>query len=475
MRKNRKKLRVTWFKAGLLLVSAVLAGSLYTPYPAQLVRVLKSDGSKAGTAVPAHKKNKPDKPKPGSTPLREQVNPVSSDPPLVSVEPVEWKPDDDFLLLPMQLPPFPPALPERVEPGNYEHIGTIASGINLRSNVHFVKGRTATLDRSRKDAYAVKVSLELLLPHAADGKELLHANPELPHVLRCYEALMAQAKVSPWFHSLYLHKQNYVRKNAATLNTLLDRHNFFDTDTMLEIKAEGSGRRVLWIQADMDVVSDGSDGDRLPDMPEKIRKSDNYQPSTSYRWKKRTKTPNPLLPNWQARLERLQKDKHADAEAIRYVKGVINDLKTASFLLAQYDPFIVVPLTVKESRRDHDNTFRPQPGDYAVVVVGDRVFPAIVGDFGPRYKTGEASLRLCKAVNPKSDVYARAVSNLGASYLVFPGTKEKVNGPIDYDRLNSRCRELLDELGGLGESAKFVEMKDEVPPLPAKEKKEEPK
>lgn len=475
MRKNRKRSRLTWFKAGLLLVSAALAGSFYTPYPAQFVRALKADGGKTGAAAPAQKKNKPDKPKPGKPAPPEPAAPAPAGPAPVSVEPVEWKPDDGFALLPMQLPPFPPALPERVEPGNYEHIGTIASGINLRSNVHFVKGRTATLDRTRKDAYAVKVSLELLLPHAADGKELLHSNPELPRVLRSYDALMSKAKVSPWFHSLYLHKQNYVRKNAATLNTLLDRHNFFDTDTMLEIKAEGTNRRVLWIQADMDVVSDGSDGDRLPDMPEKIRKSDNYQPSTSYRWKKRTKTPNPLLPNWQARLERLQKDKNASADAIRHVKGVINDLKTASFLLAQYDPFIVVPLTVKEARRDHDNTFRPQPGDYAVVVVGNRVFPAIVGDFGPRYKTGEASLRLCKAVNPKSDVYARAVSNLGVSYLVFPGTKEKENGPIDYDRLNSRCRELLDELGGLGESALFVEMKDEVPPLPPKENADGPK
>lgn len=475
MRKNRKRPRLTWFKAGLLLVLAVSAGSFYTPYPAQLVRVLKSDGGKAGIAAPAQKKNKPAKPKPGKPALPEQAAPPPADPAPVSVEPVEWKPDDGFSLLPMQLPPFPPALPERVEPGNYEHIGTIASGINLRSNVHFVKGQTATLDRSRREAYAVKVSLELLLPHAADGKELLHANPELPRVLRRYDALMSKAKVSPWFHSLYLHKQNMVRKNAATLNTLLDRHNFFDTDTMLEIMAGGTGRRVLWIQADMDVVSDGSDGDRLPDMPEKIRKSDNYQPSTSYRWKKRTKTPNPLLPKWLARLELLQKDKNASADTIRHVKGVINDLKTASFLLAQYDPFIVVPLTVKEARRDHDNSFRPQPGDYAVVVVDNRVFPAIVGDFGPRYKTGEASLRLCKAVNPKSDVYARAVSNLGVSYLIFPGTKEKENGPIDYDRLNSRCRELLDELGGLGESARFVEMKDEIPPPPSKETPGEPK
>lgn len=471
MKKNGTGRGFTWFKAGLLLVLAGMAGSLYTPYPAQLVRAWKS----AGAPPPAQKPKPAEAPqetpppavaRPAETPPPAPVSPPA-DRPLPPVTPVEWKPDVSFPLAPMPLPPFPPALPERVEPGNYEHINNIYPGVNIRSNVHFVKGATATLDRKRKEAYAVKVSLELLLPHAANGQELLHANPDLPKVFKNYNALMSKAAVSPWFHSLYLHKQNLVRKNAATLNKLLDRHNFFDTDTMLEIKAGAGNRRVLWIQADMDVVSDGSDGDRLPTMPDKILKSDNYQPGTSYRWKKRTSTPNPLLPGWQARLERLQKDKKAKADDIRHVKSVIFDLKTASFLLAQYDPFIVVPLTVKEARHDRDDAFRPQPGDYAVVVVGNRVFPAIVGDFGPKFKTGEASLRLCKAVNPKSDVYVRAVSNLGASYLIFPGSKEPENGPIDYDRLNKRCRELLDELGGLGENAVFVEFQDELAPAPS--------
>ena len=89
-----------------------------------------------------------------------------------------------------------------------------------------------------------------------------------------------------------------------------------------------------------------------------------------------------------------------------------------------------------------------------------------VGDFGPRFKTGEASLRLCKEVNPKSKVYARAVSDLGVSYIVFPGTAEEEKGPIDYNRLNTRVRELLNEVGGLGADAQFVELQDTVPPLP---------
>ena len=48
----------------------------------------------------------------------------------------------------------------------------------------------------------------------------------------------------------------------------------------------GSGRGVFLLQAEMDVVSDGSDGDRLPVMPEEIVTSTNYQPFTSYGWRK---------------------------------------------------------------------------------------------------------------------------------------------------------------------------------------------
>ena len=161
-------------------------------------------------------------------------------------------------------------------------------------------------------------------------------------------------------------------------------------------------------------------------------------------------------------MTKLRKNPKDNKAAIEHAQLVIADLKRYSFLLAQYDPFIVVPLTVKSGK---DTGYRPQAGDYAAVIVGNRVFPAIVGDFGPRFKTGEASLRLCKEVNPKSSVYARAVSDLGVSYIIFPGSAEEEKGPIDYNRLNSRISELLNEMGGLGAEAQFVELQDTVPPL----------
>ncbi len=450
----------TWFKLGFLLVLGAGAASLYTPYPERLVRELRGPARVAIKKVMV-KEEAPVKPEPVAPPV---VEPPAPEPPkpMDELPLTPWNPESSFAMPTIELPPFPPALPERVEPGKFEHINNISPGASLKSHINFNPGTTAAQDRTKREAYQVNISMDMFMPHAAQGDELLHANPQLSKVLAQFPALMEKAKVSQWYHALYLHKQNRIRKNAATISNLLDRHNFYDTDTILEIEAPQSARKALWIQADMDVVSDGSDGDRLPTMPEAIRKSDHYQPSTSYRWKKRTDRVNPLLPGWQERYERLRKDPKASKDAVEHAKLVIADLKRYSFLLAQYDPFIVIPLTVKSG---HDNGYRPEPGDYAAVIVENRVYPAIVGDFGPRFKTGEASLRLCQEVNPKAKVYARAVSDLGVSYIVFPDSAEEEKGPIDYNRLNSRVRELLNEMGGLGAEAQFVELHDKVPPV----------
>ncbi len=468
---RRRLSLLTWFKLGVLGALFLAAGSLFTPYPAEFVKALKDDGEQVEKPrKPRKKRAKRPKVQPAA-PQAEPATQAAPAAPATAAAPAEpiaepWSPEEAFEMPKIVLPPFPPALPEKVASGKFEHLNTLVNGINLKSTVDFRTGSTASQDRSKDGAYVVKVGLELFQPHAADGKELLHANPLLPKVLVHYDELMGTARVSPWFHALYRHKQNRIRKNASQVEKLLDRHNFYDTDTMLEISSPTTGRKMLWLQADMDVVSDGSDGDRLPEMPEKIRKSDFYQPSTSYRWKKRGKTPNPLLPGWQERLEKLQKQK-AGKEAIEHARRTITDLKTYSFLLAEYDPFVVAPLVFKEGP---GRGFAPAAGDYCVVIVGDRVFPAIVGDFGPNFKAGEASLRLCKLVNPKAQVYARPVSNLGVSYLYFPGSKEPVNGPIDYERLHSRCQELLNEFGGLGPEAKFQKVEDLLPsPQPSSE------
>ncbi len=456
-RKSKIKL-FTWFRLGLLGVLLVGAGALYTPYPAELVKALTED------STPPRKKKKKKVARPVTpSPAAPSVQPVAPPEPEEEIEVEPWSPQEAFAMPAITLPPFPPALPERVEPGQYDHISKMTPGLNVLSSLQFEQGSTASQDRKALAAYQVRVALNLRLPQAADGESLKHANPKLPELFTKYSDFMAGAKVSQWYQSLYLHKQNRIRKEAATLARLLDRHNYYDTDTILEIEAPETGRKVLWVQADMDVVSDGSDGDRLPDMPEKVKNSDHYQPMTSYRWRKLGTTPNPLLPHWEERVAKLSKDKKANAAALQHARNVVHDLKKYSFLLAEYDSFIVVPLTFKNGGNE---AYRPQLGDYAAVVVGDRVFPAIVGDFGPRFKAGEASLRLARLINPKATPFARPVSDLGVSYVIFPHSKEPENGPINYERLNSRVQELLQEMGGLTPAAQFQQVDDPLAPKP---------
>ena len=449
-----------WVCGGLLLVAGLTAASLCTPYPALLVQTLREKPQPEVRIIERRVE----------VPVEVRVEtpvPVSEGDSAASEAPKPWKPESLAPGIKLELPPYPPVLPEKLSSGSFEQFTALGKNLHLRSSVNFSPGTTAGQDRKNRSSYQIRISMDLLVPHPANGQELLLVNPELAKVLPRYRELMERARVSRWFYAMYRHKQNQVRRAIASLSQPLDRHNYYDTDTILEIVAPETHRRVLWIQADMDVVSDGSDGDRLPTMPESIRKSDYYQPTTSYRWKKRSATPNPLLPGWEARLAKLQKEKPRKSAAIDNAKRIIWDIKRYSYLLAQYDPFIVVPLTLKEGR---DDEFRPQPGDYAVVIVGQKAYPAIVGDFGPRDKAGEASLRLGKLINPKADVYARPVSSLGASYVIFPHSKEAENGPIDYERLNARCRELLNEIGGLGETAEFVEIVDLLTPKPAPEK-----
>ncbi len=450
----------TFVKVSFSLSVLLASAALMTPYPERLVRLLVDIATReraaapAVSTIPARSPRAKDK---RSSPPEVQARPTA--PSISTFMPSRpWNPMKDFATTAeIILPPFPPVMPTRVDAEDYEHITEIEPNFKLASFVKFAEGTTASQDRKKRDSYIAKVSLDLLLPKAAKGDTLLKANKHLPDILENYDELMEVARVSQWYHSIYNHKKNHMRKNAATLSRMISKHNYYDTDTILEILDPVTQRKCVWIQADMDVVSDGSDGDRLPDMPAKIKNSNFYQPSTSYRWRKKTDTPNPLLPHWEKRLAKLRKDK-ASASSIDHAKRVIYELKTYSFLLADYDPFIVIPLTLKEG----NSSYQPEPGDYAVVIADDKIYPAIVGDYGPRFKAGEASLRLCQEINPRATVYSRPISDLGASYIIFPNTKEEKAGPINYEILYKKCNQYLDEIGGLKDGVKLEVMKDKL-------------
>jgi hypothetical protein len=133
-------------------------------------------------------------------------------------------------------------------------------------------------------------------------------------------------------------------------------------------------------------------------------------------------------------------------ERIDYLKRGIDDMKARSFLVAEHDPFIVIPVNLLTATND---PYAPRIGDFAVVIHDKKLYPVIVGDGGPNYKVGEASLRLAKEINPRATPYSRPESELKVTYLVFPNSRDQERTAPDYEKWKKRCEELLGEIGGL--------------------------
>lgn len=348
----------------------------------------------------------------------------------------------------------------------------LRSEITLKTEVKVSEGGLASKERKDDDAYAASYTLEVRVPKPSKSLEELHqVNPALGSMLPGLETMLPEARVSRWFYQLYENKTERLKKRATQLSELLTRHNFYDCETILNLKHPASGRRVFLMQAEMDVVSDGSDGDRLPTMPDEIVNSTHYQPFTSYGWKKRTKVPNPMVAGWEKRIGNARRElAEPGTTAARkawlrdridnYLKPGIEDMKYRSFLIAEYDPFIVIPVNLLTASGD---PYAPRIGDYAVVVHENTVYPAFVGDGGPTFKVGEASLRMAKQLNKNASPYSRPVSDLTVTYLVFPASREKGKEPPDYDKWRTKCAALLEEVGGLGEGVELFRWENLLP------------
>lgn len=475
------------------------AASLFTPYPADLVRALRGQPStltrqanKDKTPVPL-----PDQKQPGNQPLISdsgektvfppksssgtkpspipRVDDIPKDPQsafMVDSRLAEpWKIDRAVSMPDVSYPPFPPVLPTRVASGAFWDVKELARGLNLKTKVNFIEGDRASIVRTTPSNYRATLTLDIVVPKAlTKAEELATVNPYLDNMLPGLKELFSSGRLSPFYSLLYTRKQNEIRKKLSSLNRVLDRHNFYDTETILELRHPATDRKVLWLQSEMDVVSDGSDGDRLTTMPDKILNSSFYQPSTSYRWLKKTNKTNPLLPVWEKRLSGLQTsltkatgEKKAQLRNdIEHATLVIAELKRNSFLIAEYDPFIVLPLGIVNQK----SSYSPSFGDFAIIVVGKKMYPAIVGDAGPRYKTGEASLRLATAINAQASSYARPVSDLTVSYIIFPGSALEEKGPPDYEAWERTCNHLLSEIGGIGTGYSLHKWDDLLAPPP---------
>lgn len=353
-------------------------------------------------------------------------------------------------------PPAPPPTPAQAE---YD-LRRLFNGIELATGADFSKGQSAAVERLIDDSYRARMVVEARRPQAATTlDEILAQNSQLAEILPGLPGLLATATVSPYFDRLYDEKESRIRSNLHRLNRLVSRHNFFDCETILQLRSPETGRKALFMLADMDVVSDGSDGDRLPVMPPEITESTNYQPTTSYGWRKKGNVENPLLPGLRRRLQEardefaipgLSVDHNRRLRAtIARLEPLVEELQYRSFLIAEYDPFVVLPVYMITDRSG--DPFAPRVGDYAVVIYENRILPAIVGDAGPNYKVGEASLRIGREIDPRTTPYRRPVSDLTAAYVVFPGTRFRPHDEPDLDLWFDECMRLLGEIGGLGE------------------------
>lgn len=374
-----------------------------------------------------------------------------------------------------EIPAPPPPLPSAFVPRKEVDVATLYNGITVQTHLDTDKGNYASIERGDKNAFTVEFKLKLRVPKPSRTlEELARVNPHLPTLLPGFAAMMPAAKVSGFYHKLYEVKTTRVQRDLTRLNRILDRHNFFDTETILELTHPQSKRRILLIQSDMDVVTDGSDGDRLPQMEAAIYKSTHYQPFTSYEWAKKTGTPNPLLPVWQANLANLKKEyavKGLSAarnqelrEELQQAERILAALKQRSSLIAEKDPFIVLSLLFRDYPATHPHA--PGIGDYAVIIHKDKIYPAICGDYGPTFKMGEASLRVAKTINEKATPYSRPESDLAATYLIFPGTAERPFGPPNLAHWKEKVSSYLEECGGLGPGYTLHEWEDLFAPKP---------
>ena len=341
---------------------------------------------------------------------------------------------------------------------NY-NLRTLYNGIQLEAKLDKKEGVAASSERTRDESYRLSVTLQLSAPKPVTSLDgLMAVQPGISSLLPGLSEMITTARVSPHFEKLYANKEARIRKNILQLDKLLSRHNYFDCETFLELRHPKSGRHALLLQAEMDVVSDGSDGDRLPEMPEKIVNSAFYQPTTSYGWPKKSSTPNPLIVGIEARVKKakeeyavpgLSAEKNAELKAtIDEGTRQIAELKRRSFLIAEYDPFIVLPVFVILDKAD--SPYKVRVGDYAAVIHENRIYPAILGDAGPDFKVGEASLRIGKEIDARTNPYRRPINDLKATYIVFPGSAEETKDAPNLVHWQKRCEELITEIGGLG-------------------------
>ena len=345
--------------------------------------------------------------------------------------------------------------------------------------VTIVKEEEVTMSSGKGYLSPGGVKVKVGTPRALTGLSELEAlNPGLSKALPDLPLMLKGATIAPEFAQLYASKKKRVLRGNP-----LEEYNYFDCATVLRLSHPKTQRAVLFIQADMDVDTDGSDPVRFgseEDYADSLT-SRSFLPMLSYRWDQPAGVTHPLIPyfkNTVHHLTQYQAEVHAGLEKGTYplwqrsimrqveeaceleatklretfirrasgrIPGNVRDMQSSSSLLGTYDPFIVIP-----SNWFGDSNREVKIGDYAVVIVNQKVYPAIVADAGPTAQCGEASLKICREIEPKSSGIFRAVNGPKATYLVFTHSATGSPGPLNTDALRKTIDTLLSEIGSVG-------------------------
>ncbi|HEY5743320.1 MAG TPA: hypothetical protein VIS99_12355, partial [Terrimicrobiaceae bacterium] len=203
--------------------------------------------------------------------------------------------------------PLPTPTPTPTIPRKTLDVSQLFNGITLSTKFETPQSeRPASFERNEPDSYKIQVTFTAQLPHPSRTlAELAENDPKIPEVLAKMPQLAESARVSPYFEALYKNKVEHVRDRLNRLDLILSRHNFYDCETILELQDAETGRKALLMQGDMDLNTDGSDGDR--NFPIDAT-SPTFQPQTSYRWPKLTARPNPCLPAYDSKLASLKQE-----------------------------------------------------------------------------------------------------------------------------------------------------------------------
>jgi len=334
---------------------------------------------------------------------------------------------------------------------NYD-TSKLFSGIIIKSSVEGSPSQETAMEAvADSNSYKMDINLHVQWPKAATtAGELQAATPDILGLLPSLDTYLTNAVPSPDFSLLLNHKEKSLRNNLGQLQHLPYRDSLFDCQTILDLRNPQTSRRALFVQAIMNVNTDGSDGDRNLTID---HFSPTFQPQTNYRWGKKTDRPNPCLREALSQLALTEAElgngtitavEKTSLEArSTAAKATIAELKRWSFLVGTADPFIVLPSFMAGKTSN-----QPGIGDYAVVIAKGSLYPAILGDLGPNSKIGEASLRICREIEAQSGADRRPVSSPEVVYLIFQGTDEKPFTAPDYAHWSERCHALWKEFGG---------------------------